>query len=865
MFKHIVSVVILICFFSGTCFAQKTISEENLLKNGGFEDNWASENTFKARPAGWFVSSDSFGTYNVPNGGHNIPDNLSGIKKTSSGKYAWEISHIDWAAGYAWGYQVIPLKAGKYVLSGKVRTTGNDWKQYRICVRIGKDIRFLKNIKAAESDYESFAETFNIEKPGMQEVAIGIWRAKKGYGPYSHWDDIKLIAIETREVPLSYDSDYDGWIDRHEKRIGTDPFRPDTDGDGIVDSLDPEPLISQGKPEIDFLKGDIEYTKISKPTNFIWANLILRSTLSDRQVGMNILKTFADWSIYPSFGSFSRAPKYDEEDKWANEIMLTNRAKGLPTDTWRCLHEERSFPSVLGLDPNKNKPYRHDNPAVKALFAQWFVNVVLHTPSEFFSQVDENNWCPDVYDWNNFTAYLIKKGYKPGDFLAKTWADVKRPDIKLPRPEDAVGRSLLRELKLYAEFQQLDYYKNMAETVHQAKNDIKVNLGIFAPWSLSFGYYSNLPISDFYRVKDATRLEWDFYDWCYTGDYIRQGDMSAIEAGNQLLVDLVRKPIQITFSPEFSEKGRDESYYRLFMMSDLLSSDNITGVTFFYYGVKTEIGTFNMNNPRMKWLGEPLGKASKIYPLVQSMKEKRRILIVVDDPYHIGMGCKYDENGKRRVEKEYFRRMEYSRSWYYRSFKNIAAAGEDARFCIPRMLPGLDLSQYDAIVLDAEHIDDYPIELLKKWAAENGKKRCLFFQKYAGEFNELGYARKDVSWQHAKHVQLIPKRAKKLAALLSRVLTNRLHESQTYSSLLRVNIRGNENGDRIAVISNFSSKSLVFNFKLFSKHNKVLSKLGTSSHVQLRTNSKQTGVKGTIKPSEFEVLYFPAAKSLLDN
>jgi uncharacterized protein YfaS (alpha-2-macroglobulin family) len=39
----------------------------------------------------------------------------------------------------------------------------------------------------------------------------------------------------------SLDSDFDGWSDEYERIIGTDPFNPDTDGDGIRDPDDPTP------------------------------------------------------------------------------------------------------------------------------------------------------------------------------------------------------------------------------------------------------------------------------------------------------------------------------------------------------------------------------------------------------------------------------------------------------------------------------------------------------------------------------------------------------------------------------------------------------------------------------------------------
>ncbi len=38
------------------------------------------------------------------------------------------------------------------------------------------------------------------------------------------------------------DSDNDGWSDSYETSVGTSPYNPDTDGDGIIDSEDPDPL-----------------------------------------------------------------------------------------------------------------------------------------------------------------------------------------------------------------------------------------------------------------------------------------------------------------------------------------------------------------------------------------------------------------------------------------------------------------------------------------------------------------------------------------------------------------------------------------------------------------------------------------------
>ena len=40
------------------------------------------------------------------------------------------------------------------------------------------------------------------------------------------------------------DSDGDGWDDEHERRAGTNPYNADTDGDGIRDPEDPNPLVA---------------------------------------------------------------------------------------------------------------------------------------------------------------------------------------------------------------------------------------------------------------------------------------------------------------------------------------------------------------------------------------------------------------------------------------------------------------------------------------------------------------------------------------------------------------------------------------------------------------------------------------------
>lgn len=46
---------------------------------------------------------------------------------------------------------------------------------------------------------------------------------------------------------MNIDSDSDGWSDEKEKMMGTNPYSRDTDGDGIADPADPNPLVPEKK------------------------------------------------------------------------------------------------------------------------------------------------------------------------------------------------------------------------------------------------------------------------------------------------------------------------------------------------------------------------------------------------------------------------------------------------------------------------------------------------------------------------------------------------------------------------------------------------------------------------------------------
>lgn len=53
------------------------------------------------------------------------------------------------------------------------------------------------------------------------------------------------LSIGCTQNPQTKDSDSDGWTDDFENSVGTNPFNNDTDGDGILDSKDPNPLVAK--------------------------------------------------------------------------------------------------------------------------------------------------------------------------------------------------------------------------------------------------------------------------------------------------------------------------------------------------------------------------------------------------------------------------------------------------------------------------------------------------------------------------------------------------------------------------------------------------------------------------------------------
>jgi len=66
-------------------------------------------------------------------------------------------------------------------------------------------------------------------------------------GSFRHKSCLRDTGCNGQYECTNIDSDSDGWSDGKEKMMGTNPFNRDTDGDGIADPADPNPLVPEKK------------------------------------------------------------------------------------------------------------------------------------------------------------------------------------------------------------------------------------------------------------------------------------------------------------------------------------------------------------------------------------------------------------------------------------------------------------------------------------------------------------------------------------------------------------------------------------------------------------------------------------------
>ena len=830
--------------------------ESNLLVNGGFEDGWHVPAGYDARPEGWSVSGEWWGKYRVPDTSHSIPDGDPDGKRLHNGQWAWELSHIN-AGGEHTAFQMPRLFPGTYKLSGFVRTNSNQAGE-EVFIEVAPEGQepqrhYLRDLAPNTADYVKFEQSF--ETPGGRcRVALGVRRhpdRDQGYSPYTHWDDVSLELLRLGEGPLDcLDRDCDGWLDRLEPRLGTDPLDPDTDGDGIEDSRDPFPLKAQ-PAEVNLLKGDFERYRGKLPMTHMWMDIALRQG----EAGARAVRQLADWGIFPAIGvgpsaDGSPQPLYEEAQKLIEQ--------GHEVTGWMCVHPSRALSGAYGLE---RENWDMTDEVTRVLFARHVAATAKSNPKiAHLSSLDENRWDCSRMRPEQFAAYLTAKGYHPGDFInaATSWDRVPMPDMTLPAPDDRRLLLLRREWQLFGEQVTLDFLAPMARLVRAVRPDIGINLGIFTPWSLHFGYYAGLPMLGLLRIPEADFVEFDWYEWMYSGAFVADKDTYLLEAAHQFTEDMLRKPLQLTFSMEFSCAGdnRDDTYYRLLPLCSLLQSDNVSGMTFYYYGCKVEGKSENVtiDHPRIGWLGPAIYRARQVYDTVHRFPELHEVLIVTDDPLHMGEGSLYDEKGDRRPFKQFAQRLKYGPSWYGRSAKVVTQAHRDARFCIPRMLPGLDLSRYHVIILDAQFIGDWPLARLTEWA--NAQGNLLLVREGAGTRDELNAPRDLASIMTAPAVELLPTDPETFAHSVRPYLHDAVYEPLELVEDVDIDVHTGPGGERVIVLANYSRQGRAFAFALTGTTARGTPLMGTAKLTSQHQRNGRLHVRGSIAPRELDVVTF---------
>ncbi len=96
-------------------------------------------------------------------------------------------------------------------------------------------------------DFDGGATNSTLKNPtGIVFNREGTYNVKLKVFDNSGADNLKYPEVTIYVLSKDGDYDGDGLTNGYEREIGTDPFNPDTDGDGILDGEDPAPLVKQG-------------------------------------------------------------------------------------------------------------------------------------------------------------------------------------------------------------------------------------------------------------------------------------------------------------------------------------------------------------------------------------------------------------------------------------------------------------------------------------------------------------------------------------------------------------------------------------------------------------------------------------------
>ncbi|ODS37278.1 hypothetical protein BEH94_04460 [Candidatus Altiarchaeales archaeon WOR_SM1_SCG] len=90
-------------------------------------------------------------------------------------------------------------------------------------------------------------ESITYTVKGNQKGTFRVFSIVK-YLDGDDWRELQMISeikVNGETLKKETDSDGDGWSDEKEKQLGTNPYNRDTDGDGIIDPEDSNPLVPE--------------------------------------------------------------------------------------------------------------------------------------------------------------------------------------------------------------------------------------------------------------------------------------------------------------------------------------------------------------------------------------------------------------------------------------------------------------------------------------------------------------------------------------------------------------------------------------------------------------------------------------------
>ncbi|GEM_PF-2074768 len=459
-----------------------------------------------------------------------------------------------------------------------------------------------------------------------------------------------------------------------------------------------------------------------------------------------------------------------------------------------------------------------------------------------------HEWCYSHKD--KFIAFLKKKGYKPQDFNShwKNW-----DELVMPTPENWRDSEGMRKLdylfRLWKEEEYLGLLNYVCSSIKKKYPDIKLDVGIFTPLEIHHGFSPCPPLSRLREVKDGDYIEFDFYGSTYFGGRLEPKNYYIIEAMDEFVTDVSGMPLVVTKNLRYS--WASPSYYRLITLITLLSTDNVIGINYYYYGVtpKGEDKPVRIGHPRLKAVGEAVKRAEKVYDLVHEFQDEHPILIIAEDPIHKGRGL-IEKLGKGDREG-YWRGM---RRYRMEAYKKIAAVHRDSDFAIPRMIPSLTLSKYKVIIIDCQHMGEEAFNKILNWAKIKGNYLMV------NTFPSLDQYDNDLTGERG--MALAKVRAKNLPQSLEevkKILDEALQESSVYKPLgifplvdIDCKVKKGKR-DKLFLITNYGDKEQNFSFQVKGRgyHKETFFNTAKMEKVE---KDNYTIIKGRINPKEMEVL-----------